>query len=835
MGAVYLGHDRMLDRPVALKFIAAVDPDPRARERFLEEARAIARLHHPNVAGIYRIGTVDDRPYLAYELVDGEPLHRVPRPMPWRRALELGVGMARGLAAVHASGVLHRDIKPSNVVIGRSEVPKLIDFGLARRLDALSTPPSAVVAPDVLSAMSTALGLTSVGKIAGTPLYMAPELWIGTAPSPESDVYALGLVLWEILAGDLPFAALAGERLVGAILGQPLPPILELRPDLPAGLAALIDRCTARAPVDRPSAATLRDQLETIRAVYAPLVAAVEDLGERAAADALSASFSRATASPDRFASRFYDHAFTTAPALRALFPADMSALRMKVVSTLHTVVRNARSPELVVPLLEDLGERHHRYGVEHAHFEVMGQALLAALAELDRDAWTPELEALWIRAYQHIAEHMSRGLARAARGSSPRHVPPPLSRRRVDPPAIRYARSDSAVIAYQVFGEGPRDLVVMPGWVSNVELAWQEPGYADLLNRLACRARVILFDRRGTGLSDRTPDGLGLDHRLADLLAVLDATGAERPALFAMSDSAAVAAMFAATHPERVRGLVLYGGNPCMLARPDFPDALPPEALEAACTAILAHWGEPLFLEQEAPSRADDEAFRAWWARYLRASATPTVAISMLRGSASLDLRAALPAVRTPTLVLHRRGDRMMPVAAGRALARGIPGARMIELDGDDHIPFAGDREPLVAAIEDFLADMPTVIDGPVRLATALAIRPRSEVHGAWRRVVEREHGTVVTDEVALFDVPGAALRTARALRDLLAAAAVHAEVGPGRDQTADDAAATLARTLAAAAPDGELWVTRTAADLAGDELGPAEPRPGDHLAVRL
>jgi len=717
MGTVFLGRDRMLDRPVALKFIADGNPDPLAREHFIAEARAIARLHHPNVVGIYRIGTIEGRPYLAYEMIEGEGLHRLPRPMAWRRALEIGLGIARGLAAVHDSGVLHRDIKPANIVVGAH--PKLIDFGLARRRDehVQGAPPT----PEMLEAHATPSGSdsTSLNAVEGTPLYMAPELWRGSPPSPASDIYALGLVIWELLGGDLPHAGLLGISLVNAILGEKLPSITTRRQDVPAPLAELLDRCTDRDPSRRPTCAMLRDELEALRALYAPLVGTSlggDDAIEAAEADALSASLGRAAAVPERLASRFYELVFAADPALRPLFAADLRGQRVKLESTLATVVRNVRSPEVLVPLLEDLGERHAAFGVRPAHFDAVGQALLAALAEAEGPAWTAELEALWLRAYQHIASHMSRGLARApAAGASLRHVLPPAYRLR-EAPAPRYARSGDAVIAYQVFGDGPRDLVVMPGWVSNVELAWQEPSCADFLSRLSHRARVIVFDRRGTGLSDRTSDGLGLDGRLADLLAVLDAAGSERPSVMGIADSAGVAAMFAATHPERVHGLVLYGGTPCLVARPDFPAGLPAAAIEAACAQVSERWGEPVFVEQMAPSRARDDEFRAWWARFLRSSATPGVAIAMMRGVAELDLRAALSAVRAPTLVVHRRGDRVVPLAGGQALATLIPGACLAELDGDDHLPFAGDGDELLATIEAFVVDTPTVLDGPTR-----------------------------------------------------------------------------------------------------------------------
>ncbi|MCX5747607.1 MAG: alpha/beta fold hydrolase [Proteobacteria bacterium] len=838
MGTVFLGRDRMLDRPVALKFITDPNPDPRARERFLGEARAIARLHHPNVVGIYRIGTVRDRPYLAYELIDGQPLHHVPRPMSWRRALELGLGVARGLAAVHGSGVLHRDVKPANVVVGTHA--KLIDFGLARAVDGLTLPVTSPTTADF--ARAAPHGRTSAGTIVGTPHYMAPELWHGAPPSTDSDVYALGLVVWELLGGELPCAKLGGPALTAAIMLDPMPAISTRRADVPAPFAELIARCLDHDPAARPSCAQLRDELEALRALYAPMVGsthAFDDVDEAVAADELAASLARVITVPAQLATRFYDLAFAADPSLRSLFAADLRGQRIKIESALSTVVRNARAPELLVPLLEDLGERHAGFGVQIAHFDVIGEALLGAIAEAEGGAWTPALEVLWRRAYQRIADHMGRGLARAAKGNHP-HValPPNPWRQLLEAPPSRYARAGDAVIAYQVFGDGPHTIVVLPEWISNVELAWQEPSQAAFLSRLARTARIIVFDRRGCGLSDRSTGGLELDARFADLLAVLDAAGVERPTLFGIGDAAAVAAMFAATHPERVRGLILYGGTPYLGAGTTQTPAESAALLEARCAELLAGWGGPLLLDTLAPSHVDDDALRGWWARLLRVSATPSLAIAMLRGAAALDVRAALPAVRAPTLVLHRRGDRLVPLAAGQELARRISTARLVELDGDDHFPFLGDSATLLDAVDTVFTSTPTVPARRARLSTFVAVRPRADVIVPWRRVVTRLGGVVIdvaTDApvaeatllLGTFTAPVAALRLVRLLGDELVVAAIHTEIIGPRQGGDDVAAIARAIALLADAEEGDLVVTAIARDLAGGELGPVRQQP--------
>jgi serine/threonine protein kinase len=216
MGQVFLGHDVVLDRAVALKFTMADDPTPTVRARFLREARAIARLSHPNVVGIYRIGEVEGRPYIAYEFVAGRTLADLRAPMPWSRVARIGLGMARGLAAAHAAGVLHRDIKPSNVMVTDAGEVKLLDFGLAHLDDggadavSESTPlegtidPTALTVPGDLRASTAQVRLSAADAVMGTPLYIPPEIWLRDKASERSDLYALNLVLYELLTGRLP-------------------------------------------------------------------------------------------------------------------------------------------------------------------------------------------------------------------------------------------------------------------------------------------------------------------------------------------------------------------------------------------------------------------------------------------------------------------------------------------------------------------------------------------------------------------------------------------------------------------------------------------------------
>lgn len=275
----------------------------------------------------------------------------------------------------------------------------------------------------------------------------------------------------------------------------------------------------------------------------------------------------------------------------------------------------------------------------------------------------------------------------------------------------VRYLRSQNAHIAYQVVGAGPHDIVFLPGGWGQLEVRWEEPSYAQLLHRLAGIGRLIQFDRRGTGLSDRVAAGPSLEDHLADLTAVLGAVGAHRPVIFGTFDGAAVAVKFAATHPHLVASLILYASFAKALHDdPACPGIAVPE--ELVLSATEERWGDPWLLDIAAPSKKTDPAFVEWWGHYQRASASPSAARELIAGIAAIDVRDFLPRVQTRTLVLHRTGDRLVPVANGRFVAASIPDAEFVELPGDDYMLYAGDVDAVATSVETFLgvAQQPSV-----------------------------------------------------------------------------------------------------------------------------
>jgi pimeloyl-ACP methyl ester carboxylesterase/class 3 adenylate cyclase len=271
-------------------------------------------------------------------------------------------------------------------------------------------------------------------------------------------------------------------------------------------------------------------------------------------------------------------------------------------------------------------------------------------------------------------------------------------------PPRTQYTKSGNVSIAYQVLGNGPIDLVYAQGWITHLEYAWENPDYARFLMRLGTFSRFIRFDRRGMGLSDRDVESLTLEERVDDIRAVMDAVGSERAALFGVSEGGYMSVMFAATHPARTAALVLCGCYAKGSWAPDYPWAKTYEQHEDWVANLERDWGGPFDLEHAAPSAAKDEAARSWFGAYLRYSASLSAAKALSYQDHAVDVREVLSAVRVPTLVLHRTGDRWYALAEGRSLAEHIPGAKLVELPGEDHIPWWGDQERLIGEIQAFL-----------------------------------------------------------------------------------------------------------------------------------
>jgi class 3 adenylate cyclase len=417
--------------------------------------------------------------------------------------------------------------------------------------------------------------------------------------------------------------------------------------------------------------------------------------------------------------------------------------------------------------------------------------------------------------------------------------------------PETRYARTvDGVHIAYQVVGDGPFDLVYVPGWISNVDVCWEIPRHGAFLRRLASIARLIVFDRRGSGVSDRPPseESFALEYGIDDIRAVLDAAGSERAVLFGFEDGGILSAVFAASHPDRTQALVLFATYARFRHAPDYPWGWTEEQIADWEQHIRTQWGTEEFwrfnLEEVAPSLREDREFLRAWAWYSRLCATPGVILEIERAGHEIDARAFLPSIQAPTLVMHREGDRAEDVDQSRWIAAEIPGAKLIVLSGDDHPPFVGDSEAVLAELERFVAALReeeatfdralvtvlfTDIVGSTERAVELGDR-------AWHDLVERHHAVVRAmlaryrgREVdtagdgffATFDGPARAIRCAFAIADAVRALGLEIRAGlhVGEVQVTDGkvrgVAVNIGARVGALAGPSEVLVSQTVKDL--------------------
>jgi len=411
--------------------------------------------------------------------------------------------------------------------------------------------------------------------------------------------------------------------------------------------------------------------------------------------------------------------------------------------------------------------------------------------------------------------------------------------------PSTHYVKSDDVYIAYQIVGEGPLDLMFVPGFVSNVEAIWQSPDRSRFFRRLASFCRVILFDKRGTGMSDRGSQIFTLEQRMHDVQAVLNEVGSERAALFGISEGGPMSLLYAATYPERTAALVLYGCYAKRSWSPDYTFGWKDEQWKRVLDNFGHHWGTPRGVSATmwAPSIAGDPRAAEDLAAYFRASASPGAAVSIMSMNREIDVRHILPATRVPTLILHRTAEHVIDVEHARYMARHIPGAKLVELPGEDHMAWFGDQDSILDEVEQFLtgrrhAHEPERVLATVLFADIAGSTARAATLGdnSWRELLEafyarvrqilhqyrgREISTSGDASLATFDGPARAVRCASAIRDTVRSLNLEVRCGlhtgecelVGNDITGI-AVHTGARVAALAAP-GEVLVSQTVRDL--------------------
>jgi class 3 adenylate cyclase len=410
-------------------------------------------------------------------------------------------------------------------------------------------------------------------------------------------------------------------------------------------------------------------------------------------------------------------------------------------------------------------------------------------------------------------------------------------------PPETHYARSGDVSIAYQVHGDGPIDAIVVPPFLSHLDHLWEDPRFARWAERFESFARVISFDKRGTGLSDPITGAPTLEERMDDVRAVMDAAGSEQAAVLGFSEGGAMSIVFAATHPDRTTALVLTGSFAKGMKTDDYEPGFTQEQADFLLNEFLPVWGTGSSIAVGAPSVAGDERSREWWGRYERLSASPGTALALVRMALETDVRSVLPTIKVPTLVLHRADDAWIPAAAGRYIADHIPGARYVELQGQDNTPWIGDQDSIVEEIEEFLTGvrhqrqpdrvlatiMFTDIVASTERAAALGDRAWRDLLGShdelMRRQLERFQGrpvkTLGDGFLATFDGPARAIHCAQAAVDSVRGLGMEIRAGlhTGECEVIGDdvggMAVNIAARVGAKAGPGEVLVSSTVRDL--------------------
>ena len=409
--------------------------------------------------------------------------------------------------------------------------------------------------------------------------------------------------------------------------------------------------------------------------------------------------------------------------------------------------------------------------------------------------------------------------------------------------PETKYAKSGDINIAYQVVGEGPVDLVLVPGWISNIDVFWEEPSVVRFLNKLASFSRLILFDKRGTGLSDRVTDSPMLEERMDDVRAVMDAVGSQQATLLGYSEAGTMVALFAATYPERTNSIIMIGSFARRIKSHDYPCGVDVEEYKESIKELTKIWGGPIGIGQRIPSKKNDEQFKKWWAKFLRMGASPGTAEAITKMIIEIDVRDILPSINVPALIIHAEGDKVISLPNGEYLAKHIPNARLVVVKTEDHLPFIEKSTEILEEVEEFVTGikaernmgrvlstlMFTDIVDSTKMAQEMGDQNWSDLLETHDSVIRHELSVYRGKEIdtagdsffASFDGPARGLRCAQAINKSIDELGLSVRVGihtgecEVRGKNLAGIAVHIAARISALAGPEQILVSRTVKDL--------------------